>query len=119
MTNACHILGVFGAFWGETAIFESWAGFGQRDAVLQSPVALLLRRLHCCFASFRHNRPLHLFVCCMLSVDIIFAPKFGAAAGAARKDLGAGENGQKKVFYIFFFKKCAKALHFIFFCGIM
>ena len=41
-------------------------------------------------------------VCCMLCVDIIFAPRCGAADGAARKDLGGGGNGKKKVFIYFF-----------------
>lgn len=52
--------------------------------------------------SFRHNRSTSFVWCCMLCVDIIFAPRFGAADGAARKDLGAGETGRKK-FFIYFF----------------
>ena len=98
-------------------IFESWAGFGRRGAVLQSPVALLLRRLHCCFASLsRSSATADHFIggCCMLCVDIIFAPRFGAAAGAARKDLGAGETGRKK-FFIYFFKKMRKSVAFYIF----
>ena len=54
--------------------------------------------------------------CCMLCVDIIFAPRFGAAAGAARKDLGAGETGRKK-FFIYFFKKMRKSVAFYIFLG--
>lgn len=55
-------------------------------------------------------QPLH-FICvgCMLCVDIIFAPRFGAADGAARKDLGAGETGRKKFLYIFL-KKMRKSV---------
>ena len=53
-------------------------------------------------------------LCCMLCVDIIFAPRCGAADGAARKDLGAGETGRKKFLYIFF-KKMRKSVAFYIF----
>ena len=54
-------------------------------------------------------------VCCMLCVDIIFAPRCGAADGAARKDLGAGETGRKKFLYIFFKKNAQKRCILYFF----
>lgn len=101
MTNACHILGVFGA---KRRFLRLGRDLG-RGMYRNSPllhfadfIAALPRYL---VISFRHNRPLHL-LCCMLSVDIIFAPRFGAADGAARKDLGGGGNGKKKVFIYFF-----------------
>ena len=102
MTNACHILGVFGAkrrFFGLGRDLNS-EGMYRNSPLLHFADFIALPRY--LVISFRHNLPLHLCVGCMLCVDIIFAPRFGAAAGAARKELGAGETGRKK-FFIYFF----------------
>lgn len=75
--------------------------------IVTSPTSLLL-----CLVP---PQPFASFVCCcMLCVDIIFAPRCGAADGAARKDLGAGETGRKK-FFIYFFKKMRKSVAFYIF----
>lgn len=120
MTNACHILGVFRAFWGGSG--DCWE-FG-RD--LGGGVLSYNLPLRCYFAYFAYfialprylvpPQPPH-FICvfgCMLCVDIIFASRCGAADGAAKKDLGAGETGRKK-FFIYFFKKMRKSVAFYIF----